>query len=153
VIILWGDHGWHLGEHAVWGKHTLFEESLRSPLVIVSPQVNQIGKPTHSIVETIDLFPTICDLVSVTVPDFLQGKSLLPQLEDTETKGTEAIGYYGQAQTLRTATHRMTLHRDGHVELYDHRTPEAETQNVATDYPDLVEALKKRLKARLAGNK
>jgi len=127
VIILWGDHGWHLGEHAVWGKHTLFEESLRSPLVIVSPQVNQIGKPTHSIVETIDLFPTICDLVSVTVPDFLQGKSLLPQLEDTETKGTEAIGYYGRAQTLRTATHRMTLHRDGHVELYDHRTPEAET--------------------------
>ncbi|MGB1817824.1 MAG: sulfatase-like hydrolase/transferase, partial [Rubripirellula sp.] len=57
VIVLWGDHGWHLGEHAIWGKHALFEESLRSPLIIQYKHLKNPGQPTDSIVESLDVFP------------------------------------------------------------------------------------------------
>ena len=60
IVILWGDHGWHLGEHAIWGKHSLFEESLRSPLIVAYPGIQKPGVPSDSIVETIDVFPTLC---------------------------------------------------------------------------------------------
>ena len=59
VVVLWGDHGWHLGEHAIWGKHALFEESLRSPLIIQYKSLTGKGKRTDSIVETVDVFPHV----------------------------------------------------------------------------------------------
>lgn len=149
VIVLWGDHGWHLGEHAIWGKHALFEESLRSPLIISHPEMSQPGRSTDSIVETLDLFPTLCDLTGVSIPDFAHGMSLVPMLEDPKHEGHPAISYAGNAQTIRTDTHRMILHKDAYVELYDHRQPDGETRNVAEEHLGLVAELTLKLKQRL----
>lgn len=145
IVILWGDHGWHLGEHAIWGKHALFEESLRSPLIIRHPQLQQPGTSAEAVVETVDIFPTLCDLAKLKHPDGLDGESLIPQLDNAKHPGSPAISYHGKAQTIRTATHRLIAHRDGSLELYDHRLPEAETRNLAKEQPELAKDLKEQL--------
>ena len=150
VVILWGDHGWHLGEHAVWGKHTLFEESLRSPLIILYPELQNPGKPTDSVVETLDVFPTLCDLAGLPVPDFVDGVSLRPLLDDPDSDGHAAVAYHRKARTIRTDTHRLILHDDGYAELYDHSSPEKETRNVAASNESLVAQLTQRLRVRLS---
>lgn len=148
VIILWGDHGWHLGEHSIWGKHALFEESLRSPLIVVAPQVRLPGQSSPSIVETLDLFPTLCELAALPIPPGLDGTSLLPQLIDPSIPGHPAISYNGGAATLRTPTHRLIAHRNGSLELYDHRTPHGETLNLAPTQPKLAKKLLTTLQER-----
>ena len=131
IVVLWGDHGWHLGEHAVWGKHTLFEESLRSPLIVSYDGIKKPGVSTDSMVETLDIFPTLCDLAGLPRPDFVDGVSLRPLLEAPASAGHPAISYGGGATTIRNDTHRLIVHKDGHVELYDHRSTEKETKNIA----------------------
>ncbi len=149
IVVLWGDHGWHLGEHAVWGKHSLFEESLHSPLIIHYPGMKQSGAKTYAVVETLDIFPTLCDLTGIEIPTYVQGESLKGILTDPNTEGHTAIAYTGKASTIRTAKHRMTLHKDGFVELYDHTAADGETTNIADENPALVEGLKKVLNARI----
>lgn len=149
IVVLWGDHGWHLGEHSIWGKHSLFEESLHSPLIIHYPGMKQSGVKTNAVIETVDIFPTLCDLTGIEIPTYVQGESLREILADPNAEGHTAIAYTGKASTIRTPTHRMTLHQDGFVELYDHRTAEKETKNIAEKYPKLVEELKNTLKNRL----
>jgi iduronate 2-sulfatase len=149
IVVLWGDHGWHLGEHAIWGKHALFEESLRSPLIIRYSGIPQPSKSTRSIVETLDIFPTLCDLVGLPQPDYVHGASLRPILEDPNSAGQPAISY-AAGRTIRTDTHRLIVHRDGYVELYDHTTAAKETENVAESNPDLVQQLMARLMERLS---
>lgn len=149
IVVLWGDHGWHLGEHAIWGKHSLFEESLQSPMIIHYPEMNREGYKTNAIVETLDIFPTLCDLTGIETPEFAQGISLKAILENPDTEGHLAIAYTNNASTIRTATHRMTLHNDGFVELYNHTSAEKETKNIAGKYPELVAELKNALKAKL----
>lgn len=148
IVLLWGDHGWHLGEHAIWGKHALFEESLRSPLIIYAPNMPKQGKQTTAIVETVDIFPTLCDLAGLKKPDFSIGRSLLPQLKDPLTQGHSAIGYTNKARTIRTDRYRLIQHRNGHMELYDHRKPDAETNNLAAKHPEIVDKLKAQLDKR-----
>jgi iduronate 2-sulfatase len=149
IVVLWGDHGWHLGEHAIWGKHSLFEESLHSPLIIHYPGMMNKGSNTNALVETIDIFPTLCDLTGVEIPEFVQGVSLKEILENPNAPGHPAIAYKKEVSTIRTETHRLVLHKDGKVELYDHTTVEGETVNVADKHPDLVEELIQRLKSKL----
>lgn len=149
IVVLWGDHGWHLGEHAIWGKHSLFEESLHSPLIIQYPGMKNKGSNTEAIVETLDIFPTLCDLAGIEVPKYTQGTSLRKILVDPDIAGHSAVSYKKNASTIRTATHRLTLHKDGFVELYDHTTTEKETKNVAKTHPELVEELKNQLNTRL----
>jgi iduronate 2-sulfatase len=148
IVVLWGDHGWHLGEHAIWGKHALFEESLRSPLIIHYPGIPHPGQPTRSLVETLDVFPTVCDLAELPAPDFTDGVSLRPILEAPDTPGHAAISYAG-GRTIRTETHRLIVHRDGFVELYDHTSPAGETENIASEHPDLVQQLLAKLDSRV----
>ena len=148
VVVLWGDHGWHLGEHAVWGKHTLFEESLRSPLIISKPGMTMPGAVTDAVVETLDVFPTLCELAKVSMPVFVQGRSLVPFFESPEEIGHAAISYSGKRQTIRTKRYRLIDHMNGYVELYDH-AGQAETENVAEANPGIVQKLKKQLLDRL----
>jgi len=149
IIVLWGDHGWHLGEHAIWGKHALFEESLNSPLIIHTPDMLKPGESTQAMVETLDIFPTLCDLAGLPEPDFVQGVSLRPILEDPEAPGHPAISY-AKAQTIRTSRYRLIAHPNGHMELYDHTSAEKETRNLATEHPDTVRELLVQLKTRLS---
>lgn len=149
IVVLWGDHGWHLGEHQIWGKHALFEESLHSPLIIRAAAVKQTGQPTDAMVETLDVFPTLCDLAGIDLPEFTQGVSLRPMLEDPDTDGHPAVSYTRKARTIRSSTHRLIVHSDGFVELYDHRTPDGETKNVAEAQPEVVASLRAKLQSRL----
>lgn len=109
IVILWGDHGWNLGEKRVWGKHSLYEESLHSPLIIRTPNIKQPGKPAESIVETIDIFPTLCELIGVEVPEYLDGASLKAQLLDPAAKSDGlARSFWGNSQSVRTDSQRLT---------------------------------------------
>jgi iduronate 2-sulfatase len=150
VVVLWGDHGWHLGEHAVWGKHTLFEESLRSPLSISKPGMKLPGQATDAVVETLDVFPTLCELAGVPVPGFVQGRSLVPLFESPDKIGHAAIAYSGKRQTIRTKRYRLIDHMNGYVELYDHFNF-GETENVAEANPGVVQKLKEQLRDQLGG--
>ena len=87
IIVLWGDHGWHLGDHDLWNKHTNLEQATRSPLIIAAPGL----KPgqTKSMSEHLDIFPTICDLSNVSIPSVLQGKSLKPLMQNKSSQVKE----------------------------------------------------------------
>ncbi len=148
IVVLWGDHGWHLGEHAIWGKHTLFEESLRAPLIIRHPKMHLPGKTTDAMVESIDLYPTLCDLAGLPRPESLEGTSLVPILESPDAPGHAAISYFKQARTIRTDSHRLISHNDGYIELYDHTTKQGETANVAKQHPERAKSMKTILDMR-----
>ncbi|MDQ8197891.1 sulfatase [Pelagicoccus enzymogenes] len=145
IVVLWGDHGWNLGEHSIWGKHNLFEEALRAPLIIATPNMKNAGEKTEAIVETTDIFPTLCELNGLPFPDFVHGESLVPILENPDASGHPAYSYWKNAKTIRTETHRFTLHEDGYAELYDHTSPFKESLNIADQNPQLVESYKQLL--------
>ena len=149
IVVLWGDHGWHLGEHAVWGKHTLFEESLHAPLIIRHPGIKQPGVATTSMVETLSIFPTLCELAELPLPDFAQGTSLVAMLQNPGAAGRPAVSYTASARTIRSEKHRLIVHNNGHTELYDHAGSAGETKNIGEAHPDVVERLRKELDARL----
>ena len=145
VVVLWGDHGWHLGEHGIWGKHCLFEEALLAPLIVDYPGIQQRGAKTDALVSTLDIFPTLCEIAGIEKPSFVEGRSLQPLLTDPSAEGHDVLSYWGGANTIRTKTHRMTVHKNGYVELYDHTSEAKETANVADQHPDLVDQLKLKL--------
>jgi iduronate 2-sulfatase len=81
IIILWGDHGWHLGDHNLWCKHTNFEQATRTPMLIAAPGI--APSSTNAPTEFVDIFPTLCDLAGVKIPETLDGKSLMPLMNKT----------------------------------------------------------------------
>jgi len=145
IVVLWGDHGWHLGEHAVWGKHTLFEESLLAPLVIRFPGMAKPGAKTAAVVESIDIYPTLCELTGVPTPVGLSGKSLGAQLKNPHAEGGAAISYRQAMETIRTSQYRLIRHRhkggETAYELYDNTGANGETTNFAAERPDVVKRL------------
>jgi len=151
TIVLWSDHGWLLGEHGIWGKHCLFEEALLSPLMIGYPGMPNKGISTQSIVESVDIFPTLCEISGIPAPKNLSGKSLLPVLKDPKFKNSYAVSYWKSGSTtIRTNQHRLILHKDGYAELYDHSSPEKEAKNQASSQKDLVKSLSATLKQKLS---
>ena len=149
IVVLWGDHGWHLGEHGVWGKHTLFEESLRSPLIISYKDIPKSGEPSEAVVESIDIFPTLCDIANIPIPDYIYGKTLKPQLDNPDSHGHAAIGFQNYRKTIRTKNHRLILHNNGYVELYDFSNTKSPSINRAQDFPNIVTQLTEQLNERL----
>lgn len=151
IVVLWGDHGWHLGEHAVWGKHTLFEESLHSPLVIRAPGMAKPGAKSKAIVETVDIYPTLCELAGVAKPDGLSGKSLVGQLKEPSSESGDAFAYWQNAETIRTSQYRLIRHNSKPLsyELYDHTGTDGETTNLAAEKPNVVKELSALLDARM----
>jgi len=153
IVILWSDHGYHLGEHYVWGKHTLFEESLLSPLVIRHPGLPRPGTPTQAVVESVDLYPTLCDLTGIPTPAGLSGESLAPHLADPSLQGGDAFGYWQGKHTIRTPQYRLIRHpgkgKPPAYELYDHQSGDGETKNLADAMPELVKELTALLDAKI----
>ncbi len=157
IVVFTGDHGWHLGEHGLWHKRSLFEESARVPFMVFAPGAKGNGQRSASLVELVDMFPTLCDLTSIPAPAGLEGKSLRPLLDDpratlhdaafTEARRGPSAEFWGRS--ARTARWRYTEWnggRDG-VELYDHDADPGEFTNLATDarHAETITALKKRL--------
>ena len=99
IIVLWGDHGWHLGDHDLWCKHTNFEQATRTPLLISAPWIKP--SKTESPSEFIDIFPTLCDLAGVKIPEILDGVSLVPLMKKPKTSVKE----YSVSQYPRTGNY------------------------------------------------
>jgi len=90
IIIVWSDHGWHLGDMGVWGKATNYEIGTRVPMIIWTPDMKQRGQKTDALVELVDIYPTLCELADVTKPEHLEGKSFVPLLDDPNQKWKDA---------------------------------------------------------------
>ena len=148
VVVLWGDHGWHLGEHAVWGKHTLFEESLRSPLIIRTPDTIKRPARIDTIVESIDLFPTLCSMTNLPLPERVDGH-VLPERDASDERDDYAIAYHRNAHTIRTRQHRLVQHSDGAIELYDHTASKRETKNIAAEQSEISDRLIEKMRGVL----
>jgi arylsulfatase A-like enzyme len=160
VVVLWGDHGWNLGEHGLWCKHSNYETSVHSPLIISIPGQATAGRPTDGLVEFVDIYPTLVDLAGLPKPDHLEGISLRPLMDDPRRpwktaafsqypRGAGRMGY-----SMRTDRYRYTEWSQGETallarELYDHATDPAENVNQAQSpaHADLVRDLSARLHA------
>ncbi len=164
IVVLYGDHGYHLGEHGLWGKNTNFEIDTRVPLIVRVPGMKRAGIPSSSLVELIDLYPTLAELAGLPPNDRLDGKSFVGILNDPNriTK-TEAVSQFPRrggdlmGYSMRTASHRLTqwVHRQsGEIratELYDYGNSLVETENIASRFPRLVNQLSARLAAYRGG--
>lgn len=173
IIVLWGDHGWHLGEHRLFGKHSSFERALKSVLIVKTPAMKHRGKSTSALVQSLDIYPTLAELCGLTAPDDLGGRSFVDLLENPDLVGPEvALSYnltYGisnnppfkkyrrlHAVTMRTKDYRYIQWQKelgiGEIifqELYDHRTDPDEKNNLAGNNPELVEGLSTLLTQQL----
>ncbi|MFP6864435.1 MAG: sulfatase [Roseibacillus sp.] len=84
IVIVWGDHGWHLGEMGIWGKATNYEIATRVPLIVWTPDMIARGKSTKALVELVDIYPSLCELAGLPLPEHLEGKSFVPLLNDPD---------------------------------------------------------------------
>ena len=134
LIVLWSDHGFHLGEKQHWAKRTLWEESTRVPLLIAGPGI-QPGKPCREPASLIDLYPTLLELCGLPKAKHLDGVSLVPQLRDAaKARRQPAItsSYFGN-HSIRSRDWRLIVYEDVAKELYDHRNDPDEFRNLAND--------------------
>jgi iduronate 2-sulfatase len=149
IVVFWGDHGWKLGEHGGWCKHTNFELDARVPMIFNSPDQKAAGKKTNALVEFVDIYPTLCDLAGLPIPDTLEGLSAAPLLDDpTLPWKSAAFSQYPRSNgkqklmgySMRTDRYRFTRweHRSNPekvdaVEIYDHVEDPDENVNLAAD--------------------
>jgi len=150
IVVLWGDHGWNLGEHGIWGKHNLFDVALKSPLIIYEPGLLQPGEKATGIVETLDIFPTLCAMTQLPQPILSTGKSLISMLKNPAAKGHTAAAYLPNARTIRVPQYRLIAHSDDTMELYDYSSAQKENLNIANQLPEKVLELKELLNTKLA---
>jgi uncharacterized sulfatase len=160
VIVLWGDHGFHLGEHGgLWRKMTLFEESAGAPLIITAPNIDGKGKSCDRTVEFVDIYPTLCELCGLPMPkNHLSGKSLVPLLNDPKASWDKpALTFVRRGKVLgvsiRTERWRYTEWDEGRmgVELYDHENDPHEWRNLANNpkFADVVKEMKRLMSERM----
>ena len=161
IVVLWGDHGWHLGDHGAWTKHTNYEQANRIPLLVVASGVTRPGTHTRQLAETVDVFPTLVELAGLpkpTVPQPLDGVSLTPVLRNPAARvrdhayhafprqrdGEQVIG-----RAIRTERHRLVEWKKpganpdtADLELYDYVAEPLETKNLASTQPAVVAELR-----------
>jgi iduronate 2-sulfatase len=148
IVILWGDHGWNLNEHGMWCKHCNFNTSLRTTLMLKVPGKTE-GKQTDALVEFIDIYPTLAELCNLPLPDHLDGKSMVPLVEDPDTPFKDfVISTWYAGLTIQTREYAYTewFTREDSLMgamLYDHRTDQAENFNLAglSEHEGLVDSL------------
>jgi uncharacterized sulfatase len=149
LIIFVGDHGYHTGERRWWNKNTLFERSCRAPLIIAAPGMKG-GQTTRSLIEFVDLYPTIADFCGLKIPHRAAGASLRPILADPTVSIKDAAftllvrNPNLHAQSIRTARWRFTLWNDGQTELFDHDADPEELHNVSVQHPAVIAELTAR---------
>ncbi len=161
IVVLWGDHGWHLGDHGQWCKHTNYEQAARIPLIVAAPGVasgakreGKGGGKTEALVETVDVYPTLCELAGVPAPGGLDGVSFAPVLRDPAAGTRDSIIHvYPRGERIgravRTARYRLVEWKkpgapaeDAELELYDYEADPAESKNLASEQPATVAQLR-----------
>ncbi len=167
IVVVWGDHGFHLGDHGIWTKHTNYEQANRIPLMVIAPGVTQAGTKTRQLAESVDLFPTLAELAGLPppeVPQPIDGKSLVPVLRRPGRRVRDhAYHAYPKrklGRAIRTERYRLVEWRsfptsgqskkdwlDGPVEyeLYDYEADPLERENLASQRPETVTRLAKIL--------
>lgn len=151
IIVLWGDHGWHLGEFGLWGKNTNFEDATRVPLIVVDPRVKSARETKcNALVGLIDLYPTLCELAGLARPNHLAGESFARALTDPKLSVRKAVfsqhprpgftNFTTMGYSIRTDRHRLTLwqsvtgpRKTEAIELYDYQIDPLGIRNVAND--------------------
>ena len=164
IIILWGDHGWHLGDHGIWCKHTNYEQAARIPLLVAAPggaggASLSAGTKSGSLVETVDIYPTLCELAGLPAPAGLDGRSFVPTLRDpaAPTKDHTIHVYPRTApgkgpvmgRAIRTERYRLVEWKkigapasEAELELYDYEADPLERKNLAAAQPAVVAQLR-----------
>lgn len=159
VVVLWGDHGWKLGEHNSWCKQSNYEIDARVPLIIRAPSAKANGETTNALVEFVDIYPTLCELAGLPSPKHLEGKSMTPLLAKPDQSWKQAAFSQFRRQdgnvplmgySMRTDRYRYVEWQDRRTrevvatELYDHSIDSSENTNIA------VQAKNKSLLAELS---
>lgn len=158
IIILWGDHGWHLGDHGLWNKHTNFEQATHAPLIVIDPSGKSKEQTVSQPVEFLGIYPTLCEMAGIEKPSHLDGTSFynLMQAKPASKEQTYAVSQYPRnnkmGYSIRDKQYRYTVWVDWKdknvdtekryaVELYDYVNDPLETKNVANDsnYKKIVE--------------
>ena len=156
IIVLWGDHGWHLGDLSIWTKHTNFEQANRIPILIIAPGVAKPGSATRQLAETVDLYPTLAELAGLPKPkgpQAIDGVSLVPVLKNPKARVRDhAFHAYPRrklGRAIRTERYRLVEWKNHakpdeatEYELYDYQSDPHETQNHVATRPKVVAQLK-----------
>lgn len=160
IVVLWGDHGYHLGDHGTWTKHTNYEQANRIPIIIRAPGVTRPGSESAALIESVDIYPTLTELAGLphpSGPQPIDGQSLLAVLTDpSATVRDHAYHCFPRAgrlgQAVRTDRYRLVKWKrfgapdnTAEYELYDYQEDPLETKNLASDRPDVVRLLREKL--------
>ncbi len=162
AVVLWGDHGWNLGEHGWWSKNTNYEITTRTVMMASAPGALG-GQKTNALCELVDVYPSVCELAGLPLPEHLEGTSFVPLLRDPDRSWkTAAFSVWHGSLTMRTDRYRLTRYdkavdkktrwqfpSTGRFELFDHTTDPDENVNLAgrPEYKDLLERLSKQMDA------
>ena len=161
IVVLWGDHGWHLGDHGLWTKHTNYEQANRIPLIIVAPGVTKAGSSTMQLAESVDVYPTLAELAGLPKPagpQAIDGLSLVSVLRDPAVRVRDHAYHMFPRKILgraiRTERYRLVEWNkagapaeEARLELYDYETDPNESKNLAGEKPEIVAQLRKTLAA------
>ncbi len=153
IVVLWGDHGWQLGEHGMWNKHSCFETSMHAPLIVAAPSQPDVqpGTRTAALTEFIDIYPSLCDLAGLPTPDHVQGTSFAALMKDPSRSGKPfAIGRFGTGDTIRTDQLRYSEYTEKNQfvgsMLYDHTTDPSENHDIREKRPNVSQELAETLR-------
>jgi iduronate 2-sulfatase len=155
IVVLWGDHGWQLGEHGMWNKHSCFETSMHAPLIVSAPHRPDIqaGVRVPGLTEFIDIYPSLCELTGLEIPGHVQGTSFVPSMRNPNLPGKGyAVGRFGAGDTIRVDQARYSEYSTPKGEitgkmLYDHRSDAAENTNISAQQGEQADRLSQQLNA------
>ena len=156
IIVFWSDHGFHPGDHGIWIKHTNYEQANRIPLLITAPGVTKPNTTTKQIAESVDIYPTLAELVGLPAPrgpQSIDGVSLVPVLRDPAMRVRDhafhAFPKEKLGRVIRNARYRLVEWKTpgksaetAEIELYDYESDPLETKNLATEQPEVVKELR-----------
>lgn len=153
IIAFWGDHGWHLGDHGMWCKHSNYEQATRIPFIVSAPGITQPGSHTKALIETVDIYPSLAELAGLPTSNKLDGRSFVPVLKDrTASTRDHAIHVYprgeGLGRAIRTDRYRLVEWKPigmgadkATFELYDYEADPLESKNLAKEKPEVLSTL------------
>ena len=161
IVVLWGDHGWHLGDHGMWCKHSNYEQATRIPVIVSAPGKAQ-GAASKSMIESVDIYPTLCELAGIDTPSLLDGKSFAGVLDKpSQSHRDHTIQVYPRSKqgvgqvlgrSIRTDRYRLVQwkawdapEQSSDWELYDYQTDPLETKNLADQEPQVVASMRELL--------